>query len=208
MCCFCSDCVREAIGPAPANDDAAPAPRLPGRQSILSGFAAAAVASLAPTPSHAQAQGEFRRQVMRLTIANRSTGENFDGVFWAHGRYLIGAVNQINQVLRDQSAGAVVQIDLPLLDLLERIQFGIRRPLAVFSGYRTFETNRALRAADPHVAENSFHMRGQAIDFAADGVPATRLAQVARQAGAGGIGTYASSNFVHVDTGPQRTWTY
>ncbi len=208
MCCFCSDCVREVLGPAPANDDT-PAPRvLPGRRSILGGLAAATVAGLAPAPAGAQIQGEFRRQVMRLTIANRSTGENFDGVFWAHGRYLIGAVNQINQVLRDQRAGAVVQIDLPLLDLLERIQFGVRRPLAVFSGYRTFETNRALRAADPHVAENSFHIRGQAIDFAADGVPAARLAQVARQAGAGGVGTYASSNFIHVDTGPQRSWAF
>ncbi|MBL8837789.1 MAG: YcbK family protein [Alphaproteobacteria bacterium] len=208
MCCFCSDCVRDILGPTPANDDT-PAPRtLPGRRSILGGLAAATVASLAPAPASAQVQGEFRRQVMRLTIANRSTGENFDGVFWAHGRYIIGAVNQINQVLRDQRAGAVVQIDLPLLDLLERIQFGVRRPLAVFSGYRTFETNRALRASDPHVAENSFHIRGQAIDFAADGVPAARLAQVARRAGAGGIGTYTSSNFVHVDTGPQRTWTF
>jgi uncharacterized protein YcbK (DUF882 family) len=74
------------------------------------------------------------------------------------------------------------------------------------SAYRTYETNQALRASDPNVAQNSFHIRGQAVDFAVDGLSAAQVAQLARQAGAGGIGTYTGSNFVHVDTGPHRAW--
>jgi uncharacterized protein YcbK (DUF882 family) len=175
------------------------------RRGVIAGAAAAALAGLAAVPARAQ-QVEFRRQIMRLNIVNRSTGERFEGVFWHHGTYNIGAINQINAVLRDQRAGAAVQIDLPLLDLLERIQFRVRRPLAVVSAYRTYETNQALRASDPNVAQNSFHIRGQAVDFAVDGLSAAQVAQLARQAGAGGIGTYTGSNFVHVDTGPHRAW--
>jgi uncharacterized protein YcbK (DUF882 family) len=196
MCCFCPDCTAEILGPAPQR---------PSRRSLIATAAAAALAGVAVRPVLAQ-QVEFRRQVMRLNLVNRSTGEHFEGVFWHYGRYDIGAVNQINAILRDQHAGATVQIDVALLDVLERIQFRVRRPLAVVSGYRTYETNQALRASDPNVAQNSFHIRGQAVDFSVDGMSAAQLAQIARQAGAGGIGTYTGSNFVHVDTGPRRAW--
>jgi uncharacterized protein YcbK (DUF882 family) len=196
MCCFCPDCTADVLGPAPQR---------PGRRTLIAGAATAALAGFTARPARAQ-QVEFRRQVMRLNLVNRSTGESFEGVFWHHGSYNIGAINQINAVLRDQRAGAAVQIDLPLLDLLERIQFRVRRPLAVVSAYRTYETNQALRASDPNVAQDSFHIRGQAVDFAVDGLSAAQLAALARQAGAGGIGTYTGSNFVHVDTGPHRAW--
>ena len=196
MCCFCPDCTADVLGPAPQR---------PTRRTLIGSAAAAALAGFTARPVLAQ-QVEFRRQVMRLNIVNRSTGESFEGPFWHHGSYNMGAINQINAVLRDQRAGAAVQIDVALLDLLERIQFRVRRPLAVVSAYRTYETNEALRAHDPHVAQNSFHIRGQAIDFAVDGLSAAQLAQIARQAGAGGVGTYAGSSFVHVDTGPRRAW--
>ena len=205
MCCFCSECTAEILSPAPSRPTARLTSRLVSRRGVIAGAAAAALTGFAAPPARAQ-QVEFRRQVMRLNIVNRSTGERFEGVFWHHGTYNTGAINQINAVLRDQRAGAAVQIDLPLLDLLERIQFRVRRPLAVVSAYRTYETNQALRASDPNVAQNSFHIRGQAVDFAVDGLSAAQVAQLARQAGAGGIGTYAGSNFVHVDTGPHRAW--
>jgi uncharacterized protein YcbK (DUF882 family) len=34
------------------------------------------------------------------------------------------------------------------------------------------------------------------------------LARTARALGAGGVGVYRSSSFIHVDTGPVRTWAY
>src|SRR5262245_31741955 len=134
MCCFCSDCTADIIGPGPSR------PRFTSRRSVIAGAAAAALAGVTSRPVLAQ-QVEFRRQVQRLNLVNRSTGERFEGVFWHHGSYEMGAINQINAVLRDQHAGATVQIDVALLDLLERIQFRVRRPLAVVSAYRTYETN-------------------------------------------------------------------
>jgi len=54
-------------------------------------------------------------------------------------------------------------------------------------------------------ARNSLHMQARAIDFSLPGVPMKTLSRVARQVCPGGVGTY--STFVHVDSGPQRSWT-
>ena len=49
-------------------------------------------------------------------------------------------------------------------------------------------------------------MRGQAIDFRIDNVALNRVREVAQSLKNGGVGYYPRSNFVHVDTGPVRTW--
>ena len=41
-----------------------------------------------------------------------------------------------------------------------------------------------------------------------DGVPPRQLALKAREVGAGGVGIYAGATFVHLDTGPMRSWAY
>ena len=56
------------------------------------------------------------------------------------------------------------------------------------------------------MASNSFHIRGQAVDIQLSGVPLIKVKQAAESLSNGGVGYYPRSNFVHVDTGPVRTW--
>ena len=56
------------------------------------------------------------------------------------------------------------------------------------------------------VASNSFHVKGQAIDFRIDGTPLAKIKHTAEGLNNGGVGFYPRSNFIHVDTGPVRTW--
>jgi len=56
------------------------------------------------------------------------------------------------------------------------------------------------------VAAHSLHMEGQAIDIRLADVPLTRLRDAALAMQRGGVGFYAPSNFVHVDTGRVRHW--
>ena len=56
------------------------------------------------------------------------------------------------------------------------------------------------------VASNSYHTRGQAIDFRIDGVALSKVRAAAESLSSGGVGFYPQSNFIHVDTGPVRTW--
>jgi uncharacterized protein YcbK (DUF882 family) len=142
----------------------------------------------------------------RLLLRNAATDEVFDGVIWHDCRFDRTALARLNQVMRDTHADCETECDVRLFELLACVQAHVGAPLIVLSGFRTPKTNAVLALGDPHVAPNSFHMRGMAADICAPGVAPHELADAARTAGAGGIGTGAT--FVHLDTGPVRSWTY
>jgi uncharacterized protein YcbK (DUF882 family) len=49
-------------------------------------------------------------------------------------------------------------------------------------------------------------MDGRAIDIRVRGVELSRLRDAALAMNAGGVGYYASSDFIHIDTGRVRRW--
>ena len=57
------------------------------------------------------------------------------------------------------------------------------------------------------VARDSQHSHGNAIDFFVPSVPTQLLHSWAKAQSAGGVGLYAESGFVHMDTGPIRYWS-
>ena len=144
----------------------------------------------------------------RLRLRNVHTGDSFDGVYWRHGKYQPAAIRQLSWVLRDFRANAVKGFDPHLFDLLDAVsrRMGSNEPFQVISGYRTSATNEARRRADPDVARNSFHTRAQAIDIYLPDRSVRGLHRTAVKMGAGGVGFYPRSGFVHLDTGPFRTW--
>jgi len=74
------------------------------------------------------------------------------------------------------------------------------------SGYRSRATNNSLRRNGGQAAENSYHIRAQAADIKIPGVPGSKVAAMAKQLRRGGVAYYASSDHVHVDVGPVRSW--
>ena len=52
----------------------------------------------------------------------------------------------------------------------------------------------------------SLHLSGQAIDIRLADAPLATLRDPARSMRSGGVGYYAASDFVHVDTGRVRSW--
>jgi uncharacterized protein YcbK (DUF882 family) len=76
----------------------------------------------------------------------------------------------------------------------------------VVSGYRSPKFNEALRKKGRQVASRSHHTLGEALDFRLPDVEAEALAAAAEEIHVGGLGTYASSGFVHVDVGRDRRW--
>ena len=149
-----------------------------------------------------------RASVRRLVMVNTHTGETFDGPVTMNGRFVPLSLGKLNMIMRDSSSGHIARIDLRLYDLLARIQGVVRRPLHLVSGYRSWSTNEYLRSQSPNVAEHSFHLRGMAADFYVDGARPSGLARIARALGAGGVGMYQGSPYIHVDTGPRRSWFY
>jgi uncharacterized protein YcbK (DUF882 family) len=77
----------------------------------------------------------------------------------------------------------------------------------VVSGFRHPKYNLILRKKGHQVARDSQHTHGNAIDFFVPGVTAQALQTWARAQRAGGVGLYPESGFVHMDTGPVRSWS-
>jgi uncharacterized protein YcbK (DUF882 family) len=174
-----------------------------GRRRFL-GVAAAAVVAVFALPA------EAARRLIRprtLSLRNMHTGEAFDAVYWADGRYLPDSLRHVDWLLRDHRTDQVHPIDPRLLDLLVELQGRLKvRHFEVLSGYRSPETNAMLASVSDGVAQNSFHLQGKAIDIR---VPGRHLRQVRNTAMAlygGGVGYYPHSDFIHIDTGPIRHW--
>jgi len=149
----------------------------------------------------------------RLRLQNLHTGENLNIVYRIGDTYIPEALDKLNYFLRDHNTDDVISYDPKEFDVLHQVMQRLHRPNGVIDivcGYRTPETNEALRESSPRsgVAEHSQHMEGHAIDIRVPGVSTARLRNAALSLHEGGVGYYPVSHFVHVDVGPVRQWTF
>jgi uncharacterized protein YcbK (DUF882 family) len=177
------------------------------RRSLLKAGLTTLVLSMFPLPSFGYLQEKMPVE-KRLSFYNIHTGEYLNTVYWSHGEYITESLNKIDYILRDFRTNEIRQINVHLLDLLYNIhaELNTKESLHVISGYRSIKTNNMLRRHSKGVLKNSLHIYGKAVDIR---VPKRSLAEVRKAAikqRAGGVGYYASSNFVHVDIGTIHYW--
>ena len=178
--------------------------RNPARRDFLKAFLATSAALAAPSLW----ASAHREQERSLSFKNLHTGESLQATIWAQGRYLEDELQAVNRVLRDHRSGEVHPIDPKLLDMLYALQHsvGVAGPFHIISGYRSPATNQKLRAKNGGVAKKSLHMQGRAIDVCLPGCDLKALRDAALALKAGGVGYYARSGFIHLDTGRVRRW--
>ncbi len=143
-----------------------------------------------------------------LAFYNIHTGESLKTMYWEKGRYISGALGEINHILRDFRANEVRPIEPSLLDFLHALagKLDTRQPFHLISGYRSPATNAMLAAHSEGVARHSLHQFGKAADIRVPGRDLKTLHRVAIALRGGGVGYYPRSDFVHVDIGRVRYW--
>jgi uncharacterized protein YcbK (DUF882 family) len=156
-------------------------------------------------------QNESRQYSLHLHQLH--TDESIDVVYRVGDTYIPAALNKLNYFLRDYRTGAVKAYDPKEFDLLHSLMSKLGRPNGVIDivcGYRTPWTNHFLRTRSAHtgVAEHSQHMQAKAIDIRVPGVSTVKLRNTALSLHEGGVGYYPVSQFVHVDVGPVREWSF
>jgi uncharacterized protein YcbK (DUF882 family) len=141
-----------------------------------------------------------------LKLYNIHTGEILYTRYWLDGKYIQEEVNRINYFLRCHYTNIVRPISIQVIDLLCEIKnrFAFGREVTIISGYRSPEYNQHLQNLGRHVAGDSLHLGGLAIDFAIPGISTEKVAKAAVQLQAGGVGIYRT--FVHIDVGRVRHW--
>ena len=143
-----------------------------------------------------------------IELVNLHTSEVARLAFRSATGYVSSALNRLHHVLRDHRTGEMHPIDPALFDQLSDLaQAAGREPrFEIISGYRSPLTNAKLHANSNGVAKRSLHMEGRALDVRLKSCSCARLRDLALAAQRGGVGYYASSNFVHLDTGRVRFW--
>lgn len=136
------------------------------------------------------------------------TGESIDTVYWIEGQYIGEALREVNHFMRDWRNSQTIEIDSRNVDIMAAAHnlMESSQPYQLLSGYRSPATNAMLRSQSSGVARNSLHMRGQAADLRLSDRSVRQMARAAQSCGAGGVGSYSGSNFVHMDCGPVRSW--
>ena len=170
---------------------------------------ATGLSSASPTP----ATQITAPQQYHLRMHHLHTGEDIDVVYRIGDTYIPEALDRLNHFLRDHRTEDVSSYDPKEFDVLHALMASLGRPNGVIDivcGYRTPWSNNFLRtrSASTGVAEHSQHMLAKAIDIRVPGVSTTALRDAALALHAGGVGFYPVSQFVHVDVGPVRTWSF
>ena len=179
------------------------APKQPHRRHLLKSMFATSLAGLLAPVKHALGMDE-----KRLSFYHTHTGKKLDVTFSRGGEFIDSALKEVNDFLSDFRTGDATQIDPELLNLIYDIRelLGSKGRFEVISAYRSPKTNDMLRSRSSGVAKNSQHLKGKAIDIRLDGVELPKLRDAALAQKRGGVGYYAKSNFVHIDTGRVRRW--
>ncbi|MGL5039107.1 MAG: DUF882 domain-containing protein [Aeromonas sp.] len=174
------------------------------RRSLLLGSTCLLGSSLLSFPALASRSTGGRE----LSFFNLNTGERIRTSYWEDGEYLKDGLAELNHLFRDYRRNEVFSIDRKLFDQLYLLQHKLGRhgEIQLISGYRAPATNRQKRSNSRGVAKNSYHTLGQAMDMRIPGVQLAHLRKAAIHLKVGGVGYYPQDNFVHLDTGPVRSW--
>jgi len=163
-----------------------------------------------PTVTTGSATGS---EPYRLKLHHLHTGESIDVVYRIGDTYIPEAMAKLNHFLRDHRTQDVSSYDPKEFDLLHSLLAKLGRAnseIDVVCGYRTPWSNNFLRtrSAVTGVAQHSQHMLAKAIDIRVPGVATAKLRDAALALHGGGVGYYPVSQFVHVDVGPVRQWSF
>lgn len=168
------------------------------------GVAATATLLLPSTETFAKALTQERK----LTLINTNTHEDLTVVCSPQQHYDRKLLKSVNHLMRDHRTDESRSMDPALLDLLYAVTVLTKSSgeYRIISAYRAPETNHMLRKMGQRVAEHSLHIHGKAVDFRTEDVSIRTVQKAAVALERGGVGYYASANFIHLDTGDVRTW--
>ena len=178
----------------------------------------AALVLISPTPAGVQ-PGEISNTGASATtgaersvqLFNTHTNERIDIVYKRGDEYVSSALAKLDYFLRDHNTNEVRHFDPRLYDILADLTASVGHPggeIDIVCGYRTPETNAALRAHTNGVAIHSLHIQAKAIDLRMPGVNTLKLRRAALALARGGVGYYPHSDFIHVDTGRVTQWCF
>lgn len=180
----------------------------PTRRQLIAGAASMSTAFAANIWPRSANTGYWRINERKIALHNLWTEEFLDLTYWRDGEYLTTPMANFDYLLRDRRSGQVSEMFRSVFDQLFWLSqaLGGKAIFDVISGFRSAETNEMLNKAGEGVATNSLHTYGMAVDVRIQDLAVEDVWRAAVELGMGGAGLYRSSDFIHLDVGPVRSW--
>lgn len=144
-----------------------------------------------------------------LTLFNAHTNDRLSVNFRKpDGSYDLDALQALNWILRCHYTNQATAMDVNAIEYLNLVdkKLGGGNEIHIISGYRSPAYNSLLVQNGRHVAKQSLHRVGKAIDIVIPGIPLAKVRHTAVALQLGGVGYYPGAGFVHIDSGKFRTW--
>ena len=144
----------------------------------------------------------------KLRLFHAHTHERLSLTFAQNGQEDRSALDALDNFFRDWRRSEIKKIDIALYYQLSHLnaKMGSHSEIVLLSGYRSKKTNMMLARKSGSVARNSYHIKGMAADITLPGSPLSELYHNALRLNSGGVGYYPSRHFIHIDSGPIRSW--
>lgn len=152
-------------------------------------------------PEHLRGDGVVT--IFRPITDEKKTFEYRD----AMGNYDDEVLVEIAYFFRCRMTSEIQAIDPGLIEVIDAVEDQFAgHEVRLISAYRSEMRNTSMRRRGRRVAKRSLHMVGRAADIEIRGIPSHKVRNFAYSLKQGGVGYYRGRHFVHVDTGPLRTW--
>lgn len=144
----------------------------------------------------------------KIRLYNYHLNDFLEIQYEEQGSPIPSALEKINLFLRSRDSGISTNIDINILRLADHLQDHFKvDTIEIISAFRTKEFNKSLKDSGHNVSPVSFHTQGQALDIHIDEIREETLRDYLLSLKLGGVGYYGPLDFVHMDTGPVRTWS-
>lgn len=126
-----------------------------------------------------------------------------DWIIWERSKYELKIEAQVTRDFRLSEFASPdtgeAKMDMRVIIRLQAVRDHFGKDVVILSGYRTPAHNRKV-GGHP----KSLHLKGMAVDWYIKGVSVSEMAQVARDCGFIGIGSYKT--WIHTDIGESEIW--
>ena len=157
-----------------------------------------------PSPLRAKS---YPRGDGTLRLYNYYLKENIEIQFRKKGRLDSKEIARAEHFFRSRDNEESIPIDTRLLDLLDHLQDYYQvDTIEIISGYRRPAFNQQLLNNGRKVSPRSLHMKGKAVDFHIDEIKEETIRDYLTGLKLGGVGYYGPLDFIHIDTGPVKSW--
>ena len=158
------------------------------------------------------AQGILRGagEIRKLSLVRPDTGERIYVIYWIDGNYIAEAIEDLSYFCRDVATNTVQAVDPRVIDIAAAT-LNLLDTNEPYTLHRGFVLDR-FQVRDGHFSEaqpnDLHHARGEALDVSLSSRSINQISAAAIRCNAGGVGSYPTRQYVHIDCGEVRNWSW